>query len=85
MHGIVRDGTYVKNETEKGMLRMSGGSWTINLDEIANQDVARIVYFTERYIYRISYDKAHKEGFHKELAGEEKLVVPIKYLKKEER
>ena len=84
MHGIVRDGMYIKKETEKGMLRMSGGAWTINLDAIANQSVTKIVYFTERCIYRISYAKAHKKGFHKELAGEDKLVVPIKYWKKEE-
>ena len=85
MHGVVDDGLYVKKETEKEMLRMSGGSWSINLDEIANKDVTKIVYFTERCIYRISYNRAHQKGFFREMAGEKKLIVPIKYWKKEER
>ena len=85
MRGLVDNGLYIKKETEKGMLRMSGGSWSINLDDIANQDIDNIVYFTERCIYRISYNRAHEKGCIKEMAGEKKLIVPIKFWKKEER
>ena len=88
MHGTIRDGIYIKKESEKGKLRNFGkplGSWTINLDEINNQDIENIVYFTERYIYRISYKKAFDEGYVKSLAGELKLVVPVKYWRREEK
>ena len=85
MHGTVDGGFYVKKESEKDKLRMSGGSWTINLDEINNKDITKIVFFTESYIYRISYSRAQEKGFIKHLAGELKLIVPIKYWKKEEK
>ena len=85
MHGLIDGDLYIKKETEKGKLKMSGGSWTINLDEINNKDIKNIVYFTESNIYRISYSKAHQKGFVKHLAGELKLIVPIKYWRKEEK
>ena len=34
MHGLVDGDIYIKKESEKDKLRMSGGAWTINLDEI---------------------------------------------------
>jgi hypothetical protein len=88
MHGFIDGNMYVKKEFEKHKLRMGGKeklSWTINLDEINNKDVKQIVYFTEKTIYRISYDKAHQKGFIKKLGGENKLVVPIKYWIQEEK
>ena len=88
MHGTVSNGIYIKKESEKGKLRNFGkplGSWTINLDEVNNQDVDRIVYFTEKYIYRISYSKAFKKGYIKTLAGELKLIVPVKEWIREEK
>jgi len=85
MHGLIDGDMYIKKEFEKDKLRMSGGSWTINLDEINNKEIKNIVYFTERNIYRISYNKAFDKGFVKQLAGELKLIVPIKYWRKEEK
>ena len=32
--GGVKDGVYTKHEKESGLLKMSGGSWTLNLDDI---------------------------------------------------
>jgi len=88
MHGTVDNGIYIKKESEKGKLRNFSkplGSWTINMDEISNKDIDRIVYFTERYIYRISYKKAFDKGYVKTLAGELKLIVPIKEWKVEDK
>ena len=88
MHGTISDGIYIKKELEKDKLRNFGkpeGSWTINLDEINNKPIENIVYFTESYIYRISYKKAFKKGYIKTLAGELKLIVPIKEWSKEEK
>tara|TARA_R100000005_G_C4993407_1_gene200467 strand:- start:271 stop:528 length:258 start_codon:yes stop_codon:yes gene_type:complete len=85
MHGMLQDGIYIKKESEKDVLRIGGGSWTINLDEINNKDVERIVYFTEKNLYRITYKKAFEKGFFRILAGEKKLVVPIKHWTKEEK
>ena len=79
MHGLIQDDYYFKKESEKDKLRMSGGAWSINLDEIDNQKIAHIVYFTDKYTYRISYDKAFDKGFIRTMAGEKKLIVPIKY------
>ena len=83
MHGMVDSGIYIKKESEKDKLRMGGGSWTINLDEINNQDIQSIVYFTDETIYRISYKNAFKKGWIKSLAGELKLIVPVKHWNKE--
>jgi len=85
MHGTIDNGYYIKKESEKDKLRMSGGAWTINLDEINNKDIINIVYFTESYIYRITYKKAQEKGFVKHLAGELKLIVPLKFWQKEEK
>ena len=88
MHGTIDNGIYIKKEPEKGKLRNFSkplGAWTINMDEISNKDIDRIVYFTESYIYRISYKKAFEKGYIKTLAGELKLIVPIKEWIKEEK
>jgi len=39
MHGLIQDDYYVKKESEKDRLRMSGGAWSINLDEINEDNV----------------------------------------------
>ena len=88
MHGTINDGIYIKKESEKGKLRKFGkplGAWTINLDEINNQDIESIVYFTDKFIYRISYKKAFDKGFVKTLAGELKLIVPVRHWRKEDK
>ena len=85
MHGLVDGDIYIKKESEKDKLRMSGGAWTINLDEINNQSIQNIVYFTEKNIYRITYKKAFDKGFVKQLAGELKLIVPLKHWRIEEK
>ena len=88
MHGTVNNGIYIKKESEKGKLRSFGkplGSWTINLDEVNNEEIENIVYFTEKYIYRISYKKAFDKGYVKTLAGELKLIVPVKEWKREDK
>tara|TARA_Y100000590_G_scaffold414070_1_gene510603 strand:+ start:22242 stop:22499 length:258 start_codon:yes stop_codon:yes gene_type:complete len=85
MHGLIDGDMYIKKESEKDKLRMSGGAWTINLDEVNNKEIKNIVYFTERNIYRISYSKAFDKGFIKQLAGELKLIVPLKHWRVEEK
>lgn len=83
-HGTMRGTTWVKNEDTKNMLRMGGGSWTINLDEIPS-GALDIEYWTERTVYTISVKDAHSYGFIRILGGETKLVVPLgKWTKREE-
>lgn len=69
--------TYVKYEKESGKLRMSGGSWTINLDKINLDKVKIIRYITEKYNYQIKTDDATGKGYIRNFRGENKLVVPI--------
>lgn len=77
--GIVASGTYIKKEDERNMLRMNGGSWTINLDEIDGKDITMVKYITDRKSYWISLEKAITVGFERILGGERKLVVPLVY------
>jgi hypothetical protein len=79
MRGIVKDYVYYKNEKETGKLKMCGGAWSINLDEILGVIIKKIVYVTSKSRYEISYDEAMERGFHKIFGGENKLVVPEKY------
>ena len=72
--------TLVKRETGDG-LKMGGGSWSINLDEIGSlkgaADIETIQYNLpsgDRYV--IDYAKAQEKGFMRILGGEKKLVVP---------
>lgn len=70
--------TLVKREKEKDKLRMSGGSWTINLEnEISH--IEGFQYITETHVYEITKTQAFFNGFEKTFNGERKLVVPIKY------
>ena len=77
MKGIItNNGEYIKHEDEKDMLRMGGGSWTINLDW-ASEGVKVITYITEKNKYQITMEDAIKYGFERTFQGERKLVVPI--------
>ena len=78
-HGIVKDGIYFKKEKEKDQLRMSGGSWSINLSEVNLMQVRGVIFCTEKAHYVISPTKALLYGFKRQLGGEEKLVVPLKH------
>ncbi len=77
--------TFVKYEKESGKLRMSGGSWTINLDKIKLESVKYIRYITERFVYQISSTYATDKGYIRNFQGENKLVVPISNWKVKER
>lgn len=78
MKGKIVNNIYYKKEKEKDKLRMSGGSWTINIAWLDNQ-VDDIVYQTESAIYKITKQEAIDHGFVREFKGELKLVVPIRH------
>lgn len=79
-HGRVNElGVFCKREDEKQKLRMAGGSWYINLDEVDVSKVNRICYITDKATYEISARDAVTHGFRAILGGEEKLVVPIRF------
>lgn len=77
-HGVC----YVKREKEASRLRLGGGSWTINLARVEGFDVAWVNYLTEVAVYRIAWKDANFHGFERELGGEPKLVVPVKFWKR---
>ena len=80
----ISDGVLTKYERESGKLRLSGGSWSINVDDFALDKLSKIVYITERYRYEIEKDDAVSVGYFRQFKGENKLVVPIsKWTKKE--
>lgn len=79
MRGWITDKTYRKNEQEDGKLKIGGGSWTINLQEIYGKPINRIEYITPKAIYSIDYQEAVSVGFVRTFQGEAKLIVPIKY------
>lgn len=77
MRGTLQGTTYIKKEKESQKLRMGGGSWSINLEELPSG--TRIIeYITPFCRYTISTEDAFMHGFTKFLGGERKLVVPIK-------
>ena len=80
-YGKVVGNAYIKNEDEKQMLRMGGGSWSIKLDEVGDL-VKEIIYITKKAKYRIDRETAIAKGFIRNMSTngvmEEKLVVPIK-------
>lgn len=82
MRGQITNHIYVKKEKESGKLRMCGGSWTINLQEIEGRVVDKFIYYTEKGAYSIDYYKAFSKGFIKNFRGEDKLVVPIQHWNK---
>ena len=81
MRGIIKDKTYYKKEHEKDKLRLFGGAWTINLDELETTDAIfdKIVYQTSKATYTISVDRAWDVGVVKFFQEERKLIVPLKY------
>ena len=79
MYGQIEDRHYRKKEDESQKLRLGGGSWTINLDELKDKEIDEITLITRFYEYNISYAKAFTNGFIRVLQGETKLVVPIKH------
>ena len=79
MYGQIEDRHYRKKEDESQKLRLGGGSWTINLDELSGEDIDEITLITKIYEYNISYKTAFSKGFIRVLQGETKLVVPIKH------
>lgn len=83
-HGILHKGDqWLKYEKEQDKLRIGGGSWSINLDELPDE-AETIVYVTEDYGYRISVMGAKLRGFVRVLGGEQKLVVPLKFWERKE-
>jgi hypothetical protein len=83
-HGIIQENCYIKHEKEKDKLRMAGGAWSINLDEVDVLKVDIVMYITEEYTYTITTEDAMKYGFQRLLGGEIKLVVPERcWIKKE--
>lgn len=79
-HGVIHNGTYYKKEKEKDQLRMAGGSWSINLDEL-DDTVHTIVFESELNEYTISLIEATIAGFERQLGGELKLIVPLRHWK----
>lgn len=79
MKQFIKDGVLTKYEKESSKLRMGGGSWTINLDQVSLESLTKIVYITNRYRYSILKKGAIQHGWVKLLGGENKLVVPIKF------
>lgn len=78
-HGQLKGSTWVKHEKEKDKLRMGGGSWTINLDELPIGATA-VEYWTDGGdMYTISLSHAHDHGFIRIMGGERKLIVPLKW------
>ena len=86
-YGKVVGNSYIKNEDEKQMLRMGGGSWSIKLDEVGDL-VKEIVYITKKAKYRIDRETAIAKGFIRNMSTngvmESKLIVPIKHWNKED-
>jgi|688.fasta_scaffold2308432_1 predicted nucleic acid-binding Zn-ribbon protein len=71
--------TLTKTEKNDSLLRMAGGSWTINLERVNLQHYDEIVYTTEDRRYVITTAEAIEKGFEMILGGERKLVVSLKH------
>ena len=76
-HFSVVGNTLIKREKESAKLRMAGGAWSINLDDMP-ENVSSFEYITEKGKYTITRDDAFISGFERFMQGETKLVVPIK-------
>ena len=77
MYGIIDGDTYIKHEHERTKLRLAGGSWSLNMEEL-NNEVKNIIFSTDKGTYKIKYNKAKERGFYRTFNGELKLVVPEK-------
>lgn len=81
MRGKLVNGVYTKYESEAQKLKMAGGAWSINLQELPAE--AKVIeYITAIDNYVISREDAFSKGFVRMLGGEEKLIVPLKYWQK---
>lgn len=83
IHGEIDQGVFYKKENENHLLRLAGGSWSINLSELSDKDYQTIVYETHEHRYTITKEEAFIQGFIKNFQGELKLIVPIKYWHKD--
>jgi hypothetical protein len=83
MHGHIDQGHYTKKENESDILRLGNGSWTLNLDEIKGKEIHTITLITKEHEYSITYAYAFKVGYIRVFQGETKLVIPVKYWRKE--
>jgi len=79
MRGYIKNRIYYKHEKESGKLRIGGGSWSINLDEVTLSDVDSFIYKTEYADYIIDRDLVLRKGFSRLFGGENKFVIPIKW------
>ena len=79
MKAFIEDRVLYTKEKESGKLRMSGGSWTFNMDKFDLDIIDEIHYITEQYAYIIKTNDAKWNGFIKEFQGENKLIIPIKH------
>lgn len=78
MRGVFKDYIYTKFEDENQKLKMAGGAWSINLDDLPDEAVL-IEYVTPTNRYVINRYDAFKHGFERVLAGERKLIVPLRW------
>ena len=85
MRGYLINSVYHKHEDEKQKLKMGGGSWTINLNEVKPYEVKKFIYHTKKYDYEIDSDNAVSRGWRLVFKDEPKLVVPEKHWKKTRR
>ena len=79
MQGIISNGNYLKFEKESQMLRLAGGSWAINLKELADKNIRKLIFKTPKKTYEIESKIAYTKGFIRRFGGETKLIVPVRY------
>ena len=60
------------------------GSWTLNIDETSGKDYNNIWFFTEKFIYKISKEKAYQKGTFKTLGGEKNIIIPCQHFQVED-
>jgi hypothetical protein len=78
MHGILDGEIYTKHKDDQQQLRLGGNSWSINLHELP-KTAKLIEYITPTSRYVITREEAFKHSFERNLGGEQKLIVPIKW------
>lgn len=78
MRGVLHDNIYTKNESDQQQLQMGGGSWSVNLDDLPEEAIL-IEYVTPTTSWVIHRHDAFTHGFIRELNGESKLIVPLKW------
>jgi hypothetical protein len=78
---LIECGILTKKENESKRLLLGGGSWTINIDKLGSDfySVNKFRYVTHRGVYEIGRFEALQHGFFRNLGGEKKLVVPVKF------